>query len=75
MRKFTFPVVIEWDKESKMYVAFIPGLQGAHTQARSLDELKKNIQEVLELCIEEAKASGETDFPEFVGVHNIEIAM
>jgi len=68
-------VVIEWDEESKMYVAFVPGLPGAHTQAASLDELKKNVQEVIELCVEEAKSRGETDFPEFVGVHNIEIAL
>ena len=68
-------MVIEWDEESKMYVAFVPGLPGAHTQAASLDELKKNVQEVIELCVEEAKSRGETDFPEFVGVHNIEIAL
>ncbi len=74
MKKFRFPVVIEWDEESKLYVAIIPGLAGGHTQAATLDELQKNVQQVLELCMEEAKASGETDFPEFVGVHTVEIA-
>ncbi len=75
MKTFRFPVIIEWDEESKMYVAFIPGLPGAHTQAKSLDELESNVQEVVTLCLEEAKARGETDFPEFVGVHNIETTL
>ena len=75
MKTFRFPVVIEWDEESKMYVAFVLGLPGAHTQAKSLDELETNVQEVVELCLEEAKARGETDFPEFVGVHSIETSL
>ena len=30
----------------------IPGIPGAHSQAATLDELKINIKEVLELCLE-----------------------
>lgn len=73
-RHFQFPVVIEWDKGSEMYVATIPWLRGAHTQAKTLDELEKNVKEVVDLCVEEAIANGELDFPEFVGVHHIEVA-
>lgn len=75
MKTLRFPVVIEWDEESRMYIAIIPGLPGGHTQAKSLDELQKNMEEVIALCVEEAKSRGETDFPEFIGVHNIEIAL
>lgn len=36
-----------------MYVAIVPSISGAHTQAKTLDELQKNLKEVLELCLEE----------------------
>ena len=45
---------VEWDNETKLYVGIIPGVPGAHTQAATLDELRTNLTEVLELCLEEA---------------------
>ena len=50
----TFSAYVEWDPESNLYVGIIPGIPGAHTQAASLDELRTNLTEVLELCLEEA---------------------
>lgn len=44
---------IERDPETGLYVAVIPGIPGAHTQAETLDELQRNLKEVLELCLEE----------------------
>jgi predicted RNase H-like HicB family nuclease len=44
---------VEWDPEVKLYVGIVPGLPGAPTQASSLDELQKNLKEVLELCLQE----------------------
>ncbi len=44
---------IERDPETGLYVAIVPGIPGAHTQAETLDELRKNLQEVLELCLAE----------------------
>jgi len=49
----TFTAYIEWDPETKLYVGIVPGIPGAHTQGASLDELKKNLTEVLELCLEQ----------------------
>ncbi len=66
----TFTAYIEWDPETKVYVGIVPGVPGAHTQGASLDELHKNLKEVLELCLEEARDAGETtDFPQFFGLH------
>ncbi len=48
----TFTAYVEWDAETKLYVGIVPGIQGAHTQAKSLDELKENLREVLELCLQ-----------------------
>lgn len=48
-----FTAYVEWDPETKLYVGIVPGIPGAHTQAATLDELQKNLKEVLELCLEE----------------------
>ncbi len=44
---------IEKDNETGLYVAIVPGIPGAHTQAETLDELQYNLKEVIELCLEE----------------------
>jgi len=75
MAKRVFTAYIEWDPETRLYVGFVPGIPGAHTQGPSLDELTKNLQEVLELCLEELKKQGEpVEFPQFVGLQQIEVA-
>jgi predicted RNase H-like HicB family nuclease len=51
MRKIA--AYIERDPESGLYVGTVPGIPGAHTQGETLDELHKNLKEVLELCLEE----------------------
>ena len=49
----TFTAYVEFDPETRLYVGFVPGMPGVHTQAASLDELNQNLREVLELCLEE----------------------
>ena len=72
----TFTAYIEWDPETELYVGIVPGIPGAHTQGASLDELHKNLKEVLELCLEEVKEAGEIDdLPQFFGLHQIEVAV
>jgi predicted RNase H-like HicB family nuclease len=70
----TFTAYIEWDPETKLYVGIIPGVPGAHTQAETLDELKNNLKEVLELCLEEYAGTPD-DLPQFVGVQQIEVGV
>jgi predicted RNase H-like HicB family nuclease len=53
MTTATLVAYVEWDEETRMYVATVPGVHGAHTQAPSLDELMLNLEEVLSLCIAE----------------------
>ena len=52
MKKRVYTAVIERDLETGLYVAHVPGLPGAHTQAADMDELKKNLHEVLELVLD-----------------------
>jgi predicted RNase H-like HicB family nuclease len=61
----TFTAYVELDPETKFYVGVVPGLPGAHTQAATLDELRDNLKEVVELCLEEFGNSPE-DLPKFV---------
>jgi predicted RNase H-like HicB family nuclease len=74
VRMRTFTAYVEWDSETKLYVGIVPGIPGVHTQGATLDELQKNLQEVLELCLEEYKGPTE-DLPRFVGLQQIEVAV
>jgi len=66
---------IEKDSETGLYVAIVPGIQGAHTQAETLDELNKNLREVVELCLEEMDKETKAHLPEFVGIQQLEVAI
>lgn len=66
---------IEKDPETGLYVAIVPGIPGAHTQAETLDELQKNLKEVLELCMEEMSPEERKLSPEFVGLQQVEVAI
>jgi predicted RNase H-like HicB family nuclease len=69
MRSFT--AVVERDPESGLYVGYVPGFRGAHSQAESLDELKKNLDEVIEMLLEDGDPTLEA---EFVGTETILVA-
>ena len=52
-QSYTATAITEQDATTGFYVAYIPDLPGAHTQAKTLEKLKDNIQEVVELVLEE----------------------
>jgi predicted RNase H-like HicB family nuclease len=60
MRSFT--AIVERDRQTGLYVGFVPGLNGAHSQGATLDELRDNLREVLEMLLEDEEAISETDF-------------
>jgi len=59
MREFT--AVVEKDHELGLYVGYVPGFHGAHSQAETVDELNINLREVIEMLLEdgEPKIQGE----------------
>ena len=69
MRNYT--AIVERCTESGLFVGFIPGFQGAHTQGETLDELHLNLQEVVEMLLEDGEPVLET---EFIGTQNIVVA-
>jgi predicted RNase H-like HicB family nuclease len=72
--KKTFTAYVEYDSETGLYVGIVPGVPGAHTQGATLDELHKNLEEVIQLCLEE-----QTDInikpPKFIGLQQIEVTV
>ncbi len=47
-----FTAVVEHCKETGLYVGYVPGFTGAHSQGKTLDELNKNLQEVIVMLLE-----------------------
>lgn len=70
----TLTAYIEFDPETNLYVGFVPGVAGAHSQGATLDELHENLKEVLELCLEE-NTQAVDDLPRFVGLQQIEVSV
>ena len=67
----SFTAVIERDPETGLYVGFVPGFPGAHSQAESLDELSRNLQEVIEMLLEDDQPRIDA---EFVGTQQVKVA-
>ena len=57
-----FTAVIEKCPDTGFYVGFIPGFPGAHSQAKTLDELNRNLKEVVQMHLEDGKPKLETEF-------------
>ena len=73
MRK-EFTVIIEQDEDG-IYVASVPELEGCHTQAKTLDELRARIKEAIQLYLEvESDLINEVPL-EFVGIQKVEVAV
>ena len=66
MRQYT--AVIEHCPDTNMYVGYIPGFPGAHSQGATLDELGRNLNEVVSMLLEDGVPRLEA---EFVGTQNI----
>jgi predicted RNase H-like HicB family nuclease len=67
----TFTAVVEKCPDSHLYVGYVPGFPGAHSQGASLDELNNNLKEVIEMLLDDAEPRFES---EFVGTQNVVVA-
>jgi predicted RNase H-like HicB family nuclease len=66
-----YSAVIERDPQTGLFVGFVPGFRGAHSQAATLDELAVNLKEVIAMLLEDGEPELES---EFVGVQNVCVA-
>ena len=69
MRVFT--AVVERCPQTGLYVGYVPGFPGAHTQGETLDELQRNLGEVITMLLEDGEPKLEA---EFVGTQSIAVA-
>jgi predicted RNase H-like HicB family nuclease len=66
-----YSAVIERCPQTNLFVGFVPGFLGAHSQGETLDELNHNLKEVIGMLLEDGEPVLES---EFVGVQNVAVA-
>jgi len=69
MRTYTY--VVEKCPDTDLYVGYVPGFTGAHSQGETLDELHGNMQEVIGMLLEDGEPKLEA---EFVGTQTVKVA-
>ena len=67
----TFTAVVEKCADTGLFVGYVPGFPGAHTQGASLDELNQNLKEVIEMLLEDGAPALNS---EFVGTQTVMIS-
>lgn len=66
----SFTAVVEKCPDTGLYIGYVPGFAGAHSQGDSLDELKRNLEEVVGMLLEDGEPPLQT---EFVGTQMIQV--
>lgn len=69
MKEYT--AIIQKCADTGLYVGYVPGFRGAHTQGETLDELTRNLREVIEMLLEDGEPVIDG---EFVGTQKVKIA-
>lgn len=64
----SYTAVIERCADTQLYVGYVPGWPGAHSQGATLDELNENLKEVIAMLLDEGEPKLET---EFVGTQTV----
>ena len=57
-----YTAVIERCAETGLYVGYIPGFAGAHSQGETLDELNANLKEVIEMLLVDGEPTLDAEF-------------
>jgi predicted RNase H-like HicB family nuclease len=65
-----YTAVVERCHETGLYVGYVPGFPGAHSQGETLDELQTNLREVLEMLLEDGEPQLQA---EFIGTQSISV--
>ncbi len=67
----TYTAVVERDADTGWYVGHVPGWPGAHSQGATEDELRRNLEEVIAMLLEDGEPTLES---EFVGTQTVRVA-
>ena len=66
----TYTAIVERCPDTKLFVGYVPGFPGAHSQAETLDELSQNLREVVAMLLEDGEPELDA---EFVGTQTIQV--
>lgn len=66
----SFTAIIERCSETGLFVGFVPGFPGAHSQGESMDELHRNLREVITMLLEDGAPPMEA---EYVGTQQVTV--
>jgi predicted RNase H-like HicB family nuclease len=69
MKSYTY--VVEKCPDTGLYVGYVPGFPGAHSQGETLEELRENMREVIGMLTEDGEPALEA---EFVGTETVKVA-
>lgn len=70
MRIRTYTAVVEKCSDTDLFVGYVPGFPGAHSQGETLDELNRNLQDVIGMLLEDGEPAMES---EFVGTQTVAV--
>ena len=66
-----YTAVVERCPETGLYVGYVPGFPGAHSQGETLEELRLNMREVVGMLLEDGPPTLES---EYIGTQTVEVA-
>lgn len=66
-----FTAVVERCTDTGLFVGYVPGFPGAHSQGETLDELQQNLAEVIGMLLEDGEPQLES---EFIGTQTVQVA-
>ena len=66
-----YTAVVERCPETGLYVGYVPGFPGAHSQGETLEELRVNMREVVAMLLEDGPPVLES---EYIGTQTVEVA-
>jgi len=65
-----YTAVIEKCPDTGLYVGYVPGFPGAHSQAKSIEKLQKELHDVIEMLLMDGEPEMEA---EFIGICNVAV--
>lgn len=69
MKSYTF--IIERDAQTGLFVGYVPGWTGAHSQGGSVEELRANLEEVVSMLLEDGEPQLDATF---IGTDQLRVA-
>ena len=66
----SFTAVIERCPNTQLFVGYVPGFPGAHSQGKTVDDLRDNLTEVIAMLLEDGEPDLES---QFIGTQTLDV--